>query len=824
MDLPEEAIADLSATLGIALSYIFLAAYHHILSTVLGGLVSLFLRHVLLQTSLYLYPAFWIHASMFWFMTDTLEWIRAAWTLVTQDGPPEGVPGAEVANVVTKGLLLVLYVINAFMWMYAIPIIFAIWDHIIFVFCSGIGLAALLPLSAISFRWFGDRERVELYKNDSLTSLGLRLLFTGVLRVGVGSYKVLSGAVQKWADITTYLSEFSRRLPERYQQTSPEDVYIYKALNPLKREIRLIKLKRNPFTGICSTLETYPLESPPRYEAISYTWGVPIKDHLVFFDGRWLPTTQNVYRIFQDRSSFFRTRWLWVDAVCINQADDEEKSVQVNMMGEIYHTAERVIVWLGDKLVPSSEVTSAMFLLENFNYNIRNYGDRMLKLDSLQFMAGTHDSWEALGRLLTHPYWQRTWIVQEIAKARVVHILYGGRYISWDFFSLMLQGLGAESGKRIMAQELIVLKNDVMGLLSGVIQISAIWVMRETLAKGKPLALEDALSFTHKCMATDSRDKVFALGNMVSLINITEQTDIRPDYGLTVHQVYIRTARYILSRQSNFILLQCGIGYKRSISDLPSWVPDWTTRQPQSNETGGSPGQAYNACGPGPFKSALATLSPNLLEISIQAMRISKIGPISSVGYSAPASGQQIKHQTPQSFYQAAHSIAFSHCLEVYTLTKQSRAEAFWRTLIGDRHQRPNYEPGVWPRFQWPANPEYEEHFQVWRNGILGLGFGQLSNDQVNDTNFAFSRALANACGVGTRFAVTEEGLMALVPPLTEVGDVVVLVAGFAKPVLLRGGCMDGNKWRLVGDCYVHGVMGGELWDDGKRATEVTIW
>jgi len=604
----------------------------------------------------------------------------------------------------------------------------------------------------------------------------------------------------------------------------PENIYVYNSLNPLRRDIRLIKLKRSPFTGISSSLETFSLENAPKYEAISYTWGSPTKDHLVFFDGNWLPTTRSVYRIIQDRASYFRTRLLWIDAVCINQENDAEKSVQVSMMGEIYHQAERVIIWLGDIRVRSSEVTTLMFLLEKLNYNIRNFEERMLRLDSQQFNAGTHESWEALGRMLTHPYWQRTWIIQEIAKARTVHILYGGRYISWDFFSLMVHQLGIEPGNRIMAQELVILKNDLFEILSGVIQIHLIWVIRETLTQGKPLSLEEALSYTYQCMATDARDKVFALGNLVLLTDMEEQTDIQPNYSLAVQQVYIRTARYILSRQANIILLHGGIGQKRNVSDLPSWVPDWTAQQPQIYETGVPAGRGYNPCGPGPLNLPLLTLSPNLLEISIQAIPLSQILHVSSVACPTSARGQQIDAKSFKSFYQAARLMVFSHCPRKYTLTNQNRAEAFWRTLIGDRHQRPDHQPNDSTRFRWPAQPEYEQLFQVWRNcALFGLKDRQLSDDQVKTASFAFGRALDTACGDGRKFAVTQDGMMALVPSLTEVGDVVVLVAGFAKPVLLRRGEMEGESWKLVGDCYVHGVMGGELWDGGKKAREFII-
>ncbi|PMD13538.1 HET-domain-containing protein, partial [Hyaloscypha hepaticicola] len=198
--------------------------------------------------------------------------------------------------------------------------------------------------------------------------------------------------------------EAARPRPEKYRQALANNIYEYEGLNVHSKEIRLIKLRRNLITGVRSSLEHFSSEDAPAYEAVSYTWDSPIKDHLVFFDGCWLPTTRNVYRILLDRASLFRTRWLWIDAVCINQENDAEKSVQVGMMGEIYHGAERVIVWLGDVAVKTSEVIAAMFLLEKLQYNIRNYEQYKLKLDSME--------------LFRHPYWQRMWIIQEVAKAR----------------------------------------------------------------------------------------------------------------------------------------------------------------------------------------------------------------------------------------------------------------------------------------------------------------------------------------------------------------------------------------------------------------------
>jgi hypothetical protein len=83
-------------------------------------------------------------------------------------------------------------------------------------------------------------------------------------------------------------------------------------------------------------------------------------------DGRWLPLNASAYGIFQDRASFLTTKYLWIDLVCINQADNVEKASQVQMMKDIFSMAVRVVIWLGD--APDSD--KAIGFVENFYTNI----------------------------------------------------------------------------------------------------------------------------------------------------------------------------------------------------------------------------------------------------------------------------------------------------------------------------------------------------------------------------------------------------------------------------------------------------------------------
>jgi len=55
---------------------------------------------------------------------------------------------------------------------------------------------------------------------------------------------------------------------------------------------------------------------------------------------------------------------LWIDAICINQGDPEEKNQQLNIMVDIYAEAEETLIWMGFNDTPWMEVSSR----ENLRY------------------------------------------------------------------------------------------------------------------------------------------------------------------------------------------------------------------------------------------------------------------------------------------------------------------------------------------------------------------------------------------------------------------------------------------------------------------------
>jgi hypothetical protein len=134
--------------------------------------------------------------------------------------------------------------------------------------------------------------------------------------------------------------------------------YKYEEL-PAERCIRLIRL----LPGVSNEqirleLFTAELDTAPAYEAISYCWGDANDQQDVICCGKTMQITRSLYTGLQCFRHHDETRILWADAICINQSSDDEKGIQVSMMGDVYDLAARVLVWLGEA---SEEVAKKAF-------------------------------------------------------------------------------------------------------------------------------------------------------------------------------------------------------------------------------------------------------------------------------------------------------------------------------------------------------------------------------------------------------------------------------------------------------------------------------
>lgn len=141
------------------------------------------------------------------------------------------------------------------------------------------------------------------------------------------------------------------------------------------------------------------------YEALSYTWGASTENRVVRVNNDFVVSvTDNLFRALRCLRLPDTIRTLWIDALCINQSDDDEKSQQVQMMSRIYREASQVNVWLGEcDSRDTSRASRLSFLSKKF---FSFSGLRSLSNPGV-FTEGSRELFAAMNQALaiTQPQW-----------------------------------------------------------------------------------------------------------------------------------------------------------------------------------------------------------------------------------------------------------------------------------------------------------------------------------------------------------------------------------------------------------------------------------
>jgi hypothetical protein len=133
-------------------------------------------------------------------------------------------------------------------------------------------------------------------------------------------------------------------------QDAPLPAFVHDPLPDSKTHIRLLEVLQGNFgQHVVCTISAWSLDSAPPYNAISYTWGDPASTVNITVDGRTMVVRQNCEYVLQQAFTNTKkeTKYLWVDAICIDQSELQERGHQVALMGELYKRAAHVFACVG---------------------------------------------------------------------------------------------------------------------------------------------------------------------------------------------------------------------------------------------------------------------------------------------------------------------------------------------------------------------------------------------------------------------------------------------------------------------------------------------
>lgn len=384
------------------------------------------------------------------------------------------------------------------------------------------------------------------------------------------------------------------------------------------------------------------------YQALSYVWGSKNVKRSIFLSNSIFPVTVNLEsalrHLREQLKDDDKAAILWVDALCINQADDSERTTQVQMMRSIYERCQRVIVYLGDRLdkrvqgqgppkvlhfepgeprpslsteghediaayrglcllhelVEEKHLADVKMLQIELSHNVvdgrkirigKDRSDRLLLIEALRKMMQPPFT----------PWWSRIWTVQEIAVAKKVFVTYRTISAPWSLFA----GAAArylrhstsccsESVTTLPTDQAKVLADSFRRIL-GIDELKVGGKFSGPRRTGLPpgWSLLDLLRRFRDRRATDPRDKIYALLSLAS--KSYTSTEIIPDYTLSEIEVFCQATLACIHQYTDLSVFSTELGRKFR-DDLPSWVPDWGAPGGSFYEARAAATELYSAC------------------------------------------------------------------------------------------------------------------------------------------------------------------------------------------------------------------------------------
>ncbi|KAI6083101.1 HET-domain-containing protein [Hypoxylon rubiginosum] len=628
------------------------------------------------------------------------------------------------------------------------------------------------------------------------------------------------------------------------------------------------------------------------YSALSYTWGHPVIDdfkddlsYAVVCNGQRMPIGLNLNGALQHVyvESDIAPSLFWIDALCINQSDLDERAKQVSLMTSIYSNAANVVVWLGKD---DDDARDAHSLLSEYGPALKTIlsdlisenpmgaiGAGMINLyDDPKIHERYHltprpmEAWKTVVRFLSRRWFSRIWIVQEMVFNNSHLICCGHLHFDWGdldrFVSLVFgaqwHGLNFHGVQRETSRIARVFT------FHREIRISATEYMNDdphfSLLSPEGKLYDFAQSYLLSSAfleATDPRDRVFALSAFVNAYGAKQGLRpiwLRADYTLQTTEVMLRTAQVLLWKTRSLDMfsyvsdLSC-----RADSELPSWMPHFHLSGAVASVESLldlHQGRKYHA---GSLSTAVQTLSDVYLHMDSPRHKLE------TQGYLLDTVEQVVLFD---SGFISTMEICLS--LPLRYANGETPVEVLWRTLIAGRTDT-----------AFPAPPETANDFALFvRAGLIGISLEALESSNrdallrlitvlseietrcphpsiptVAEFNGILSAVLADLNGClemltelhatstyrtmmspthwgqkGKALVRTHKGFLGLAPFSTQIGDEVWLLKGARLFHMLRKTDGTSNERILLGEGYIHGFMEGEaLRLDGMNYTPVTI-
>ncbi|KFA47355.1 hypothetical protein S40293_07612 [Stachybotrys chartarum IBT 40293] len=616
----------------------------------------------------------------------------------------------------------------------------------------------------------------------------------------------------------------------------------------VSQTVRLIHLyPEKGYSPLACSLRHVSLHDDPQFDAISYCWGTQEPTRAILCNGSPLWITQNLHdALCQFRSPTHEVS-LWADAICINQADPEEKNEQVPLMGSIYGRASNVKVWLGrDEGYAESTKAAVTELVRLQRYHAAKHN-----IPPEELYVPTSESWAramngatvdldkhagAFLRLVGNPYFSRAWVIQEVALSRGRAQLYSGSTtFPWlDFVDALFFAVHCDVANTLMSSKDKAMYR-ALNRVAALAQTTA--VVRASGGKG--VGMLWLLHTNRSAAATDPRDKVYAI---LGLANNEDPGGgptalfITPDYRIDTAVLFQQVAEKFLARFPQLSILSGAGNFgddNERIPGLPSWVHDWShatmsvvSLTPDIDnmcERGQTAG--FNACLSNQYPKVYRVdgktlwLSGFAVDEVVEAAALFDVEEILLVQQhtSVTEASMLLLRNLKQAanMWQVAAGRAYVHTGEEYVeaflkaIFLQNVPEAYYTTAIVSA-LRKILTAASWGSLLSKTPLGGTRPGMYMELAAFAIAMAQTSMPAVAQRQVLvrlIMQSLSNKVVLRTRHGYMALAYAAGVAP----GDRLALVRGGYAPLVLRP--RSDGLWTLISDGFAYGMMGGERFD-----------
>ncbi|KAK0620818.1 heterokaryon incompatibility protein-domain-containing protein [Immersiella caudata] len=625
------------------------------------------------------------------------------------------------------------------------------------------------------------------------------------------------GGLQMTAGTLTHPPLSASPPPSPGPESSPIDrVHKYRRLQD--DEIRLLIL--NPGSEdepISCFLEHSHISKTKPYHALSYAWGSALEPRTILLDGCPTEVSGNLEAFLRSRRREHECPVLWVDAVCINQADMDEKRAQIQLMKRVYEGSDLVLVWLGEAIDGTARTLDWMedlfhdfwlprltSLNRSVSASLGSITDRDARRILFEVIGDEGDplgdrELQGMEHIFSNPWWSRIWVYQEATAPtkRATRVLIGKYEIPFQTILAVgeiLRHLSSHGHGSFFSQNPGLANNTPVVVMQIYRELRAQYIETGT---SRFLRLADLLPSLRSFDATNPRDKLYAL--IPTSLDGAELLHVA--YDRPVEEAYAQIAWTLIQKHRSLdILGHCCRGEGNSLLKLPSWVPDWTAKGTAMHffKRGISPDWRSTTLATDqeipiaegdrvPIGKLYSASGDSLPEISLDdsGTRLSCKGYIfDAVRHVTPTAGTtESRHDVVEEWmtWLDLTLSAMAGCQLPYSNIKT----AFSHTMVADC-ERVAVDVGM-------------------RDCSLGLGAKR--EGRMTGLHPATFRRKLFLTGRGY-LGLTDAGVMP--------GDEVVVLMGGQCPFVLR---RQREYYELVGEAYVHGIMDGD--DEQQRGGAV---